>query len=304
MLNYILKRLFFSIFVLFGVATIVFFLVRMTGDPVAIMLSPDATQEQIDQLRASLGLDKPLIEQYLIYLGDLIQLDFGRSLRYADSAFALIIERLPKTLMLAGTAMIISLCVAIPTGIIAALKKGSIFDQGIMALSMVGQSMPVFWIGILLILFFAVDLGWLPTGGYGTVKHLVMPAVALAFGLIPLVTRLLRSSLIEVLETDYIRTARAKGFMPKAVIFKHALKNSLLPVITVVGLQMGALLGGSVVTESVFAWPGVGQMLVQAITNRDFPLVQAIIIMLSAAFVFINLIVDIIYVFVDPRIQY
>ena len=250
------------------------------------------------------GLDKPLIEQYLIYLGDLIQLDFGRSLRYADSAFALIIERLPKTLMLAGTAMIISLCVAIPTGIIAALKKGSIFDQGIMALSMVGQSMPVFWIGILLILFFAVDLGWLPTGGYGTVKHLVMPAVALAFGLIPLVTRLLRSSLIEVLETDYIRTARAKGFMPKAVIFKHALKNSLLPVITVVGLQMGALLGGSVVTESVFAWPGVGQMLVQAITNRDFPLVQAIIIMLSAAFVFINLIVDIIYVFVDPRIQY
>lgn len=304
MLNYILKRLFFSIFVLFGVATIVFFLVRMTGDPVAIMLSPDATQEQIDQLRASLGLDKPLIEQYLIYLGDLIQLDFGRSLRYADSAFALIIERLPKTLMLAGTAMLISLCVAIPTGIIAALKKGSIFDQGIMALSMVGQSMPVFWIGILLILFFAVDLGWLPTGGYGTVKHLVMPAVALAFGLIPLVTRLLRSSLIEVLETDYIRTARAKGFMPKAVIFKHALKNSLLPVITVVGLQMGALLGGSVVTESVFAWPGVGQMLVQAITNRDFPLVQAIIIMLSAAFVFINLIVDIIYVFVDPRIQY
>lgn len=304
MLNYILKRLFFSIFVLFGVATIVFFLVRMTGDPVAIMLSPDATQEQIDQLRASLGLDKPLIEQYLIYLGDLIQLDFGRSLRYADSAFALIIERLPKTLMLAGTAMLISLCVAIPTGIIAALKKGSIFDQGIMALSMVGQSMPVFWIGILLILFLAVDLGWLPTGGYGTVKHLVMPAVALAFGLIPLVTRLLRSSLIEVLETDYIRTARAKGFMPKAVIFKHALKNSLLPVITVVGLQMGALLGGSVVTESVFAWPGVGQMLVQAITNRDFPLVQAIIIMLSAAFVFINLIVDIIYVFVDPRIQY
>ncbi len=304
MLNYILKRLFFSIFVLFGVATIVFFLVRMTGDPVAIMLSPDATQEQIDQLRASLGLDKPLIEQYLIYLGDLIRLDFGRSLRYADSAFTLIIERLPKTLMLAGTAMFISLCVAIPTGIIAALKKGSIFDQGIMALSMVGQSMPVFWIGILLILFFAVDLGWLPTGGYGTVKHLVMPAFALAFGLIPLVTRLLRSSLIEVLETDYIRTARAKGFMPRAVIFKHALKNSLLPVITVVGLQMGALLGGSVVTESVFAWPGVGQMLVQAITNRDFPLVQAIIIMLSAAFVFINLLVDIIYVFVDPRIQY
>ena len=289
---------------LFGVATIVFFLVRMTGDPVAIMLSPDATQEQIDALRASLGLDKPLIEQYLIYLGDLIRLDFGRSLRYADSAFALIIERLPKTLMLAGTAMFISLCVAIPTGIIAALKKGSVFDQGIMALSMVGQSMPVFWIGILLILFFAVELRWLPTGGYGTVKHLVMPAVALAFGLIPLVTRLLRSSLIEVLETDYIRTARAKGFMPRGVILKHALKNSLLPVITVVGLQMGALLGGSVVTESVFAWPGVGQMLVQAITNRDFPLVQAIIIMLSAAFVFINLIVDIIYVFVDPRIQY
>lgn len=304
MVNYIIKRLFFSIFVLFGVATIVFFLVRMTGDPVAIMLSPDATQEQIEQLRASLGLDKPLLEQYIIYINDLLHLDFGRSLRYADSAFALIMERLPKTLMLAGSAMLVSLLVSIPAGIMAALKKGSIFDQGIMALSMMGQSMPVFWVGILLILFFAVDLRWLPTGGYGTIRHLVMPAVALAFGLIPLVTRLLRSSLIEVLDTDYIRTARAKGFCSKAVIIKHALKNSLLPVITVVGLQMGALLGGSVVTESVFAWPGVGQMLVQAITNRDFPLVQAIIIMLSAAFVFINLTVDIIYVFVDPRIQY
>ncbi len=304
MVNYIIKRLFFSIFVLFGVATIVFFLVRMTGDPVAIMLSPDATQEQIEQLRASLGLDKPLLEQYLIYISDLLHLDFGRSLRYADSAFSLIMERLPKTLILAGSAMLISLFVSIPAGIIAALKKGSVFDQGIMALSMVGQSMPVFWVGILLILFFAVDLRWLPTGGYGTIRHLVMPAVALAFGLVPLVTRLLRSSLIEVLDTDYIRTARAKGFCSKAVIIRHALKNSLLPVITVVGLQMGALLGGSVVTESVFAWPGVGQMLVQAITNRDFPLVQAIIIMLSAAFVFINLAVDIIYVFVDPRIQY
>ena len=304
MLKYILKRLFFSIFVLFGVATVVFFLVRATGDPVGLMLSPDATQEQIDELREALGLNKPLIEQYVIYLGDLVRLDLGESLRCSDSAFSLIMERLPKTLMLAGSAMLISLCIAIPTGIIAALKKGSIIDQGIMAISMVGQSMPVFWLGILLVMLFAVQLRWLPTGGYGSIKNLILPSFALAFGLMPLVTRLLRSSLVEVLETDYIRTARAKGYNARQVVIKHALKNSVLPVITVIGLQMGALLGGSVVTENVFAWPGVGQMLVTAISNRDFPLVQAIIIMLSAAFVFINLIVDIIYVFIDPRIQY
>ncbi len=303
MLKYILKRLFYAIFVLLGVATIVFFLTRMTGDPVAIMLPPDAGQEQIRQLRATLGLDKPLIVQYLIYLKDLLHFDFGRSLRYFEPASNLLLEKLPATLKLAGAAMLISLCIAIPAGIVAALKKGSALDQGIMVIVMAGQSMPVFWVGILLIMLFSIQLRWLPTGGYGGVRYLIMPAIALGFNLMTLTTRLLRSSLIEVMETDYIRTARAKGLKSKAVIMKHAFRNSLLPVVTVVGLQMGALLGGSVVTETVFAWPGVGQMLVQAIQYRDFPLVQATIITLAGGFVLINLVVDVLYVFIDPRIH-
>jgi peptide/nickel transport system permease protein len=303
MLKYLLKRLFYAIFVLFGVATIVFFLTRLTGDPVAIMLPPDARQEQIDQLRNTLGLDKPLLVQYGIYLQNLLRFDFGQSIRYFEPARNLLLEKLPATLQLALTAMLFSLCVAIPAGITAALKKGSAFDQGIMILVMAGQSMPVFWVGILLIMLFALRLHWLPTGGYGEIKNLILPAIALGFNLMTLTTRLLRSSLIEVMETDYIRTARAKGLRLKAVITKHALRNSLLPVITVVGLQLGAMLGGSVVTETVFAWPGVGQMLVQAIQYRDFPLVQATIITLAGGFVLINLIVDILYVFIDPRIH-
>jgi ABC-type dipeptide/oligopeptide/nickel transport system permease component len=303
MLKYILKRLFYAIFVLLGVATIVFFLTRLTGDPVSIMLPPDAGQEQIDQLRTTLGLNKPLIVQYLIYLKNLLHFDFGMSLRYFEPASNLLLEKLPATLKLAGAAMLISLCVAIPAGIIAALKKGSSIDQGIMVIVMAGQSMPVFWVGILLIMLFSVQLRWLPTGGYGGLKYIIMPSIALGFNLMTLTTRLLRSSLIEVMETDYIRTARAKGLKSKAVIMKHAFRNSLLPVVTVIGLQMGALLGGSVVTETVFAWPGVGQMLVQAIQYRDFPLVQATIITLAGAFVLINLIVDILYVFIDPRIH-
>lgn len=289
---------------LFGVATIVFFLTRLTGDPVAIMLPPDASAEQVTAFRVMLGFDKPVPEQYLIYLSKLLRLDFGTSIRYYAPTFGLILERLPATIQLASASLILSLLLAIPAGIFAALKRGSLFEQGIMLLALFGQSMPVFWMGILLVILFAVNLRWLPTGGYGDWKYLILPAVALGLRLMALVTRLLRSSLIEVLESDYIRTARAKGLLPFTVIAKHAFRNSMLPVVTVVGLEIGSLLGGSVVTETVFAWPGVGQLLVQAINFRDFPLVQAIIILLACAFVFINLVVDILYVFIDPRIQY
>lgn len=306
MVKYIIKRLLYAVFVLFGVATIVFFLTRLTGNPIAILVSPDAPQEQIDAITESMGLDKPLWEQYIIYMGNLLHLDFGESLRYRSPTLGLILERLPATLRLAGTAMLIALIVAIPCGIVAALKRGTLIDQGVMALVMAGQAMPVFWAGILMIMLFSVKLRWLPTGGYGDgeFKYIILPAIALGLHLMALVTRLLRSSLIEVMSADYIRTARAKGLKAKLVITKHALRNSLLPVVTVVGLQMGALLGGSVVTETVFAWPGVGQLLVQAITYRDFPLVQACITMLAAVFVLVNLAVDIIYVFIDPRISY
>lgn len=306
MAKYIIKRLFYAVFVLFGVATIVFFLTRLTGDPIAIMLPDGATDEQVAELTAALGLDKPLLEQYFIYLSDLLRLNFGESLRYRSPTLGLILERLPATLRLAGTAMLFALLLAVPCGILAALKRGTAADQGIMALVMAGQAMPVFWAGILMIMLFAVQMKWLPTGGYGDggLRYIILPAIALGLHLMALVTRLLRSSLIEVIGADYIRTAKAKGLRAKLVVAKHALRNSMLPVVTVVGLQMGALLGGSVVTETVFAWPGVGQLLVQAITYRDFPLVQACITMLAAVFVFVNLAVDIIYVFVDPRISY
>ncbi len=304
MTAYIVRRCLYAVFVLFGVATIVFFIVRMTGDPVAIMLPPDATAAQAAAFRTSLGLDKPLATQYLIYLGDLVRFNLGVSLRYNSPTLGLILERMPATIQLASAALILSLLVAIPGGILAALKRGTWLEQAIMFFILFGQSMPVFWMGILFIILFAVNLRWFPTGGYGDWRYLVLPAVALGFRLTALVARLLRSSLLEVLDSDYIRTARAKGLLPFTVIARHALRNSLLPVVTVVGLEIGSLLGGSVVCETVFAWPGVGQLLIKAITYRDFPLVQAAIILLAFAFVVINLVVDVLYVFIDPRIQY
>ncbi len=304
LLSYILRRCLYAIFVLFGVATVVFFITRMTGDPVAIMLPPDATVEQMEELRIELGMDKPLLTQYGIFIWDLLHFDLGESLRYDDSTLKLILERLPATLQLASTSLIIALLVSIPAGIISALKQGSLFDRLIMSFVLIGQSFPVFWVGILLILFFSVSLGLLPTGGIGGWEHLILPAFALGLHMMALITRLLRSSLIEVLSSDYIRTARAKGLLSFKVIAKHALRNSLLPVVTIVGLQVGALLGGSVVTEMVFAWPGVGQMIIQAINFRDFPLVQTAIILLAGIFVLINLIVDLLYVVIDPRIHY
>jgi peptide/nickel transport system permease protein len=304
LLSYIVRRCFYAVFVLFGVGSLVFFISRITGDPVAIMLPPDATAQQIDALRQSLGLDKPVWEQYVMFLGDLVRLDLGSSLRYNQSVVQLILERLPATLQLAGTALVISLLIAVPVGIVSALKKGTIVDSLVMVFVLIGQAMPVFWMGVLLILMFAVQLNWLPTGGIGTWKHLILPSIALGLHMTALVTRLLRSSLLESLGSDYVRTARAKGLLTKTVVGKHAMRNSLLPVITVVGLEIGSLLGGSVVTETVFSWPGVGQLLIQAITFRDFPLVQGIIILLAGVFVLINLLVDIMYAVLDPRIQY
>lgn len=304
MLKYFLRRCLYAVFVLLGVATVVFFLTRLTGNPVAIMLPPDATQAQILSMTKSLGLDKPIYIQYAIYMRDLLRLDFGQSIRYNEPALRIILERLPATIKLASTALVISLLLGIPIGIISALKRDTLLDKGIMVFALFGQTMPSFWLGIMLILIFAVNLRWFPTGGMGDWKTIILPAITLGLSLMALVSRLLRSSLIEALGADYIRTARAKGLRQWKVVSKHALRNSLLPVVTVIGLEIGSLLGGSVVTETVFAWPGVGQMLVQAINNRDYPLVQAAIIFIAIAFVFINLIVDILYAFIDPRIEY
>ncbi|KIL38523.1 ABC transporter permease [Gordoniibacillus kamchatkensis] len=304
MLSYVLRRFLYAVFVLFGVATVVFFIARLTGDPVAIMLPPDASAQQVEALRHSFGLDKPLVEQYGIYLLHLVQLNFGESLRYSEPVARLIAERLPATMQLAGASLLFSLIIAIPAGIVAAMKRGTAVEGGVLSFVLLGQSMPVFWVGILLILVFSVHLKWFPTGGIGGWRHLALPAIALGLHLMALVTRLLRSSMLEALGSDYIRTARAKGLYPRTVVAKHALRNSLLPVVTVVGLEIGALLGGSVVTETIFAWPGVGQLLIQAIYNRDFPLVQGAIILLAGVFVLVNLLVDLCYMIVDPRIQY
>jgi len=304
MISYIIRRLIYAIFVVFGVATVVFFLVRLTGDPATLMLAPNASSEQVEQLQATLGLDKPILQQYLIYLKQLIQLDFGESFKYGISAFKLVIERLPATIELALASLIISLIISFPIGIVAALKPGSTIDKIVMSFALFGQAVPVFWVGLILILVFSVHLNWLPSGGIGGIGNLILPAFSLGLFLTALVTRLLRSSLMESMQSDYVRTAKAKGLRLKKIILKHSLKNSLLPVITVIGLEMGALIGGSVVIETIFSWPGVGQLLIQAITNRDFPLVQAAIIFFSGIFILINLIVDILYVVLDLRIQY
>lgn len=304
MIQFIVKRLLHAIFVLFGVATVVFFLVRLTGNPIAILMPADATLEQIAEMEAFYGLDRPLVEQYVIFLMNLVCLNFGTSLRYHQPVLSLIIERLPVTITLAGTSLLFALVIAIPVGIIAALRRGTIIDQGIVGTISVCQAMPVFWLGILLSMLFSVSLRWLPTGGYGGWKYMVLPTVALGTHYVALITRLLRSSLIEVLGADYIRTARAKGVLPYAVVSKHAFRNSMLPVVTVVGLQFGGLLGGSIVTETLFSLPGVGLLMVNAISYRDFPIVQACVILLASIFVLINLIVDILYMFIDPRISY
>ncbi|NLF26882.1 MAG: ABC transporter permease [Clostridiales bacterium] len=304
MSKYVGKRLLHAMFVILGVATVAFFLVRLTGDPIAILMPADATVEQMDAMRAFYGLDRPVYVQYGVFLQNLLRLDLGDSLRYHQPVLELILERIPYTLELAVSAMLLALIVALPTGIFMALKRGTLADQGTMAAVSVLQAMPVFWLGILLMMLFSVRLKWLPTGGYGSWKQFILPTVALSTNYIALVARLLRSSLIEVMDTDYIRTARAKGLLPPKVIQKHAFRNSMLPVVTVIGLQFGGLLGGSIVTETVFSWPGIGQLLVNAISYRDFPTVQGCVILLSTIFVLINLLVDIFYVFIDPRITY
>jgi peptide/nickel transport system permease protein len=304
MIQYAAHRLLYAMFVLVGVATIVFLLVRLTGDPVKLMLPPDATQGQEQALRHSLGLDAPQIVQYAQFMASVGRLDLGQSLRYGQPALSLILQRYPATLQLAAAALLFSLVIAIPAGVLAATRRGKTADTGVMSVALIGQSSPAFFTGIFLILLFAVTLRWLPTGGIGTPQHLVLPAVTLGLYLMSAVARLTRSAMLDVLNEDYLRTARAKGLSSTAVMLRHALRNSMLPVITMIGLETGALLGGSIITETVFAWPGVGQLVVQAIAARDYPLVQASVLVLAATFVLINLTVDLSYSWLDPRIRY
>ncbi|HYR01892.1 MAG TPA: ABC transporter permease, partial [Syntrophobacteria bacterium] len=274
------------------------------GDPVMLMLPADASPTQIERLREQLGFNDPLPVQYWRFVTHAVRGDFGKSLYYHIPALKLIAERLPASLELALAAMVIALAASVPIGIISAVRRGSAVDMASMLVALFGLSMPHFWLGIMLILLFSVKLGWLPTSGRGSFAQLIMPALALGLSLMAMFARLTRSVMLEVLSLDYVRTARAKGLRERIVIGKHALKNALIPLVTVAGMQFGFLLGGTVVIETVFAWPGVGRLVVQAIFNRDYPLVQAAVFILALIFVAVNLFVDILYLYLDPQIRY
>ena len=302
--RYLLKRLWHTVYVVVGISIISFFFIHLSGDPVMLMLPGDASMAEVETLRQQLGFNDPLYVQYWHFASRAVTGDLGVSLYHRVPAIHLIMERLPASLELAGAAMLIALVVAIPLGVISAVKRGSLWDMASMLGALFGLSMPHFWLGIMLILLFSVTLGWLPTSGRGTLAHLVMPSLALGLSLMAMFARLTRSVMLEVLSQDYVRTARAKGLREKIVIGKHALKNALIPLVTVAGMQFGFLIGGTVIIETVFAWPGVGRLVVQAIFSRDYPLVQATVLVLAVIFVVVNLLVDLIYLYLDPQISY
>lgn len=304
MLGQTLQRLLSALLTIWVVATLVFFLIHLIpGDPVEVMLGEQATTADREALRAALGLDKPLVEQYAVYLGQLVQWDLGQSLYGSRPINDILAERLPATAELALVAMAVALLLALPLGMLAATRKGSAWDSGAMTFSLLGAAIPNFWLGPLLILLFSLQLGWLPVSGREGAASIVLPALTLGTGLAAILARMVRSSLLEVLQEDYIRTARAKGVKPTAVLWRHALRNAWLPLLTVLGLQLGAVLAGAVITETVFAWPGIGSLVVEAIQIRDYPLLQACVLLISAAYVLINTLTDLLYTWADPRIR-
>lgn len=302
MFRFIVRRLVQSIIVLVAVVFLVFSMMFLSGDPVLLLVAPDASSADIAAFRTEMGFDKPFLVQFAGFVGRLIVGDFGVSWRFQDSALSVVLERLPATIELALAALLLSLAIAIPVGVLSAIRKDTKADTISMVLALIGQSVPGFWLGLMLILVFSVDLGWLPTSGRGGLGYLVLPATSLGLALAGRNARLVRSCMLEVLNEDYIRTARAKGLSEWRVINKHALKNALLPIITIVGLELGTLLGGAVITETVFSWPGIGLLAVQSITGRDYPVVQAVIIISAMGFILINFIVDLLYTRLDPRI--
>jgi ABC-type dipeptide/oligopeptide/nickel transport system permease component len=302
--RYLLKRLWQTIYVAVGISVISFFFIHLSGDPVMLMAPQDASMAEIEKLREQLGFNDPLYVQYWRFASRAAQGDLGVSLYHRVPAIDLIFQRLPASLELAVAAMLMALVVSIPLGILSAVKRGSVWDVASMLGALFGLSMPHFWLGIMMVLLFSVTLGWLPTSGRGTLAQLIMPSLALGLSLMAMFARLTRSVMLEVLSLDYVRTARAKGLKERVVIGKHALKNALIPLVTVAGMQFGFLIGGTVIIETVFAWPGVGRLVVQAIFSRDYPLVQAAVLVLAVLFVSINLLVDLIYLYLDPQITY
>lgn len=304
MLRYVLQRLYQSIFVIVGVTLVVFLVLQLAGDPVLLFLPPGAPMEMAEEYREALGFNDPLYVQYFHFLAGAVNGDFGTSYYYKQPAMKMVLERLPATVELTLAGMIVAILWGVPAGIISAIKRNTRTDLIIRVIALLGQCIPVFWLGIMMIFLFAVELHWLPTSGRGTLAQLVMPAISLGLFTSATITRLLRSSMIEILNKEYILVARAKGLSKKLVVLKHALKNAVSSVLTILGLQVAALLGGAVITETVFAWPGIGRLAVQSIYNRDFSVVEAVVVLMAVSFVLVNLLVDICYAIIDPRIRY
>ena len=302
--RYLIRRLLLTIPVLLGVATLVFSLIHfIPGDPAQAMLGEGAAPEDVAQLRERLGLDRPLLVQYGSFLKGLAHGDLGVSLRNDQPVLQQILERMPATAELAFASMAVAVLIALPLGIIAAVWRGTLVDHSAMTMSLVGISVPNFWLGPLLAIVFAVELGWLPVGGRGTLAHLVLPAVTLGAALAAILARMTRASLLEELREPYVLAARAKGVSRSRAVLHHALRNSLIPIVTILGLQFGVVLTGAVITETIFAWPGIGRLLIQSISFRDYPTVQGCVLLIAVTYVGVNLITDLTYGFLDPRIR-
>jgi peptide/nickel transport system permease protein len=304
MLRYLVRRLLLTIPVLLGVATLVFLLIHfIPGDPAQAMLGEGASQEEVEQLRTRLGLDRPLIVQYGAFLSGVVRGDLGVSLRNDQPVARQIVQRMPATAELAFASMGVAVLVALPLGIMAAVWRGTAIDVGAMTLSLLGISIPNFWLGPLMAIVFAVQLGWLPVGGSGTPAHLVLPAVTLGAALAAILARMTRASLLEELSEPYVLAARARGVSRSRAVLHHAFRNSLIPIVTILGLQFGVVLTGAVITETIFAWPGIGRLLIQSIGFRDYPTVQGCVLLIAVTYVGVNLLTDLTYGFLDPRIR-
>lgn len=305
MLRFLARRLALTIPVLLGVATLVFSLIHLIpGDPAQAMLGEAAPQEDVELLRRRLGLDRPLVEQYGSFLGGLVRGDLGTSLRTGQPVTDQILERMPATAELAAAAMLVAIGFSIPLGIAAAVWRGTAVDHAAMTLALTGVSIPNFWLGPLLAIIFAVELGWLPVSGRGTVAHLILPAISLGAALAAILARMTRATLLEELREQYVLASRARGVSRFRAVVRHAFRNSLIPVVTLLGLQFGAVLTGAVITETIFAWPGIGRLLIQSIGFRDYPLVQGCILLIAITYVGVNLLTDLVYGVLDPRIRY
>ncbi|MDF2836666.1 MAG: transporter permease [Paenibacillus sp.] len=304
MKRYILKYVLQVIPVLFIISFIVFFLIYIAGDPVALMISDNASPQQIEELRESLGLNQPFYVQYGLYMKDLLQGDFGVSFSYQQDALQIVLEKLPNTLLLGSVSMLFAVAIAIPLGILSATRQNTFLDLLISGASVIGKAIPNFWLAIMLILIFSVTFQLFPVSGGGSMLHLVLPAFTLATGTAAELTRLIRSNMLDVLGQDYIRTARSKGMSQSLITYRHAFRNCLAPVITITAMQASVIVSGAIITETVFAWPGMGQLLVKAISLRDMAIVQAVVFVSAFAIILLNFIADMAYRFIDPRIKY